>query len=771
MKGFKKFLSLVIIFTFFTSFVLPVYATEPQPDYNKATQIVDFMVTKIKDSKANPEDVASLISEYLSGEGYNDFIDLVKDLTDPSVDPNGRLAYYGVNETTMKAFLDFLRNTTYNKQSFIDLINNPTEQKEGNLAEELVDNYLSTTNIGNTKINYMLGKIYTLMNMGSLIEALGGVVTYNGIDFSMSDSQFNNFMTAINSLVLRNDIQNTGAVKSAINDFISSLNERTSNEKRGAVVFLKLFGFVNDTSSFGDRGGLIPPGETVEDIIKDIDKAVSSGNVNNFVKGIENLKETLESKIVASNQSEAEKKAKEYLEIAEDVLSKSIMFINNQNVYFEDAKKSVEKVLELQDKVVSTIRSIENLDNVKKSLLIEKEKYEIADMVNKLLEKQAVKLSVQVVNNMATADVKWSDISGNIDKFTNIDSILDNVKDSTLKKASRYIDKAAVVSVPTTQAKEIEVSVPKEVLNSSIDKLALLTEKGKVVLPLKDFDKNENVKVIIKDVDVKTNYKVLVKPLEIKVMSGNNEVAEFKNSVKLEFELDNLNDVDKDLIAAIKIKENGEEELIPVRYIETGNKVVVMRPSLSVYYITEYVKDFKDVEKGSWYEKDVKVASAKNIVKGYPDGTFKPDEKVTRAEFSKMIVNAFGLKDTGDKPMKFKDVTEKDWYYGAVSTLYNLGIVNGKSEDKFDPNAPITREEMAKIMVGTLIKLGYISDSDKIDLSNFTDASKVSDWAKKYVSIAVSEGLVNGMGDNTFAPKDGTTRAQAATIALRAFDK
>lgn len=161
-----------------------------------------------------------------------------------------------------------------------------------------------------------------------------------------------------------------------------------------------------------------------------------------------------------------------------------------------------------------------------------------------------------------------------------------------------------------------------------------------------------------------------------------------------------------------------------------------------------------------WAEKTIKNLIDKNIINGYPDGTFKPNNNITRAEFVKIIVNAFKLQS--DKKIDFKDV-ENSWAKSYIETAAGLGIVNGYNENSFGPNNNITREEMAKI-IAKVLKL-----SEKEALK-FSDKDKIAKWAVDSVEETVKAGIIKGYPDNEFKPEGKATRAEAATIIERSMN-
>lgn len=168
---------------------------------------------------------------------------------------------------------------------------------------------------------------------------------------------------------------------------------------------------------------------------------------------------------------------------------------------------------------------------------------------------------------------------------------------------------------------------------------------------------------------------------------------------------------------------------------------------------------FKDIADGFWAKASIQNLASKGIISGYPDGTFKPDAAVTRAEFVKMICVAYGIDNTAELP--FEDVKSTDWHYKYIASAYTNGIINGMSDTAFCPSATISREDACTIMYRYLASKGIINTNQK---STFSDSSSFATYAAEAVEILAGNGIVSGMGDGTFNAKTGITRAACATL-------
>ena len=173
---------------------------------------------------------------------------------------------------------------------------------------------------------------------------------------------------------------------------------------------------------------------------------------------------------------------------------------------------------------------------------------------------------------------------------------------------------------------------------------------------------------------------------------------------------------------------------------------------------------FSDLSQNHWAYNYILNLTEKNILNGYDDGKFLPEKSMTRAEYIKMLCIAFGFSGEGEK---FEDVASNDWYYDYVSRASAAGIVYG-SDGYFKPNDIITREDAALILYRAAEASNISISEENTDIKDIND---VSSYAKKAVSALYGAGIINGMDDGSFSPKQTVTRAQAATILARMLVK
>ncbi len=171
---------------------------------------------------------------------------------------------------------------------------------------------------------------------------------------------------------------------------------------------------------------------------------------------------------------------------------------------------------------------------------------------------------------------------------------------------------------------------------------------------------------------------------------------------------------------------------------------------------------FTDLIHAEWARTAVEAMCKKNIISGYGDGTFKPNNNITRAEFIKILVVAVGI-EMNVSAEEFADVPADAWYRPYVNAARAAGLITGDDNNCFNPNAPITREDMA-----VMIYRSYKLSGTDYQL-NFNDAEDISPYAREAVAFLNSKGVINGIGNGIFAAKNNATRAQAAQMLYNIF--
>jgi len=173
---------------------------------------------------------------------------------------------------------------------------------------------------------------------------------------------------------------------------------------------------------------------------------------------------------------------------------------------------------------------------------------------------------------------------------------------------------------------------------------------------------------------------------------------------------------------------------------------------------------FTDIE-GHWGKSYIERWADSGVINGYPDGTFRPDQFVTRAEVSKILALAYEMPTKVEKT-GFSDVSTSAWYYTYVEACAYFGVINGYPNNTFKPNAEITRSEAAK-MVCLAAGLSLVDTGYEI----FKDADEMPEWAAGYWNALIKAGVVDGYEDGTLRPNRLISRAEMVKILCFAMSE
>ncbi len=308
---------------------------------------------------------------------------------------------------------------------------------------------------------------------------------------------------------------------------------------------------------------------------------------------------------------------------------------------------------------------------------------------------------------------------------------------------------------------------------------ATVSEQGaRIDIPAAAFDQDFKVKVgIVKDVTklpLAEKSKLISDVVEIEKDKG----GEFKKAVSITLSFDKAKvDSGKNDIQICYLDEKANKWL-PLSNIKldlTAGKIsgetkhftkfaviATEKASVSKQKAIENSKVVKlsDIQ-GHWAQKAIEELLASAAIEGYPDGSFKPEQNITRAEFTSILVKALKL---NVKDGKVFDDTAQHWAKEAIAAAAASGIVSGYSESIFAPDESITREQMAVMVVNTA-RLAELNEN-KV----FSDAAQVSAWARKAVAVANAHSIISGYPDNSFRPRANASRAEAAMVIAKSLN-
>lgn len=198
----------------------------------------------------------------------------------------------------------------------------------------------------------------------------------------------------------------------------------------------------------------------------------------------------------------------------------------------------------------------------------------------------------------------------------------------------------------------------------------------------------------------------------------------------------------------------------------------IKRNSSSIYALVEFNKSFSDIT-NHWAKANIELLANKLVVEGVTEKAFQPERNITRAEFAALIVRSLSL-PTVTSETYFKDVKSSDWFASVVSAAKATGIIDGYEDSTFRPDAQITREELAAMVVRALKFAGVSTElttsQQAAALAKFKDSNRIV-WAHKEMAIAIEKGIVDGVTNDTIQSYNQATRAQSATMLKRFLTK
>lgn len=338
--------------------------------------------------------------------------------------------------------------------------------------------------------------------------------------------------------------------------------------------------------------------------------------------------------------------------------------------------------------------------------------------------------------------------------------------------------KQVSVTIPVTLVAEMgtaPLTVKQDQLSVTLPTEVLKAVQG--LIPSEDLkDASINLKAIPLSTEAKEAFVTATNQGANAGISLASEVYEFTLSiVTKDGKSYTLSTFEKPITLTFKLVAGANQQLTGVYYVRDNGQLAYVGGTIQdgvltvpVVHFSKYAalqldKKYTDVPADHWAAHVIKALSAKHIVDGMTDTTFGPNNQVTRAQFAAMLVRALDQNAAGQQP--FSDVAPGAWYASSVATAFNLGLISGRDELHFAPEALITREEMAAMIVRAhQVKHAGLQPAVSNTAVSFGDENEMSDWAKEAIQTAASLGLIQGQDQDKFAPQGVTTRAESAQV-------
>jgi len=279
---------------------------------------------------------------------------------------------------------------------------------------------------------------------------------------------------------------------------------------------------------------------------------------------------------------------------------------------------------------------------------------------------------------------------------------------------------------------------------------------------------------VIEDSAQEGSLAIVVPPLEftVKAVSGDQtvEVSRFDAYVERTMAIPDGVDPSK-ITTGVVIEPDGTLRHVPTQVVVIDGKYYAKINALtnSTYSVVWHPVEFKDVEQ-HWAKEAVNDMGSRMVINGVGDDLFDPDRAITRAEFAAIVVRGLGLKlENGPSP--FSDVKESDWYSSYVQTAFAYKLINGFEDGTFRPNEKITREQAMRIVANAMRITGLQAKLQAAPaqevLAPFADGGQVATWAKDAVASGITAGIVAGRSGNMLAPQEEISRAEVAVLIRR----
>jgi hypothetical protein len=255
--------------------------------------------------------------------------------------------------------------------------------------------------------------------------------------------------------------------------------------------------------------------------------------------------------------------------------------------------------------------------------------------------------------------------------------------------------------------------------------------------------------------------------------SANNEtkVTNFNSYIEISLPYSLRPGENKENITIFYLAGDGTYENMAGVYDEASRTVTFKTNHFSKYFIKNNVVKFIDVSEDNWAKKEIEAMASKGIISGN-SGKYMPANNITRAEFAKLITTALNIVDD-NAVTNLKDVNKGDWHYKYIASAVKAGIISGKGDGTFAPNETISRQDMAVMLAKAMTKIQaeVKADDESSYTSSFVDKDSIAGYALEGVATAVKHKLMGGKSGHKIDPLGKVTRAEAAAVIYRLFNK
>ncbi|WP_436234521.1 fibronectin type III domain-containing protein [Paenibacillus sp. LjRoot153] len=363
------------------------------------------------------------------------------------------------------------------------------------------------------------------------------------------------------------------------------------------------------------------------------------------------------------------------------------------------------------------------------------------------------------------------------------------INKTTLEEAFKKADPQAggttsIVTLHVPQvagANSYALELPTEYLTQQTSKhgLEISTELGTVVLPSNMFANNAaaagqstlTINISIDKLPAQTDLKGKTGVVVDLQFTASGQPMKFENkdatvTVRIPYTLSPEEKAHPELLNVWYVNAQGEAQLVPTgSYNAATGSIEFSTNHFSMYAVSYNKPAFQDLASTTWAFHAIETLAAKGIIQGVTAQAFNPTASITRADFTKLLVETFGLQATSET--HFTDVQKGAYYEKAVGIASKLGIVNGVDDQHFNPQANITRQDMFVMITRALAQVSKSLPTAN-NASKFTDGADIASYAVQSINALVQQGLVEGNAGKV-NPLGNTTRAETAVMLYRLF--
>lgn len=425
------------------------------------------------------------------------------------------------------------------------------------------------------------------------------------------------------------------------------------------------------------------------------------------------------------------------------------------------------------------------------------------EIINATTEKTAIDIVKKITEKTGT-DETW-DISKKEDTSEKVTNTLEDIS-SNINKVEEKADNSNMVSISD---KTITSETVKKI-NDTLQKLSDTVTEGGVSMNRglfagctvkTSFNKSKEATIRVEKSVFKTTsnldtitvedkgFSVSYGVSDLKEMMGDNDYLDIKVSqpevddnsaikkVKVDFSIDNVKTmkvsfpgITGDTKYMSVVDENGNP--VGGKYNPLTGCIEAKINAAGVYSVIVNEKDYIDIKnKSAEVQEAIKVLAAKGIINGTSETEFSPDDQITRAEIAALILRILAKNDP-NADGGFADVNQQNWFFGTAGSAKKYGLINGYEDNTFRGENVILNDQLTAIAARVLKKeMRYITPSNINDYLKFGDADQIADWAREDIATARMADIVLMTSDGSFKPLESMTRANAALVIMRMYNK